>query len=179
MPVLSNPRLGNLAGFVACLGLLGYALFAQHALGLEPCPLCVFQRVAVLALGLVFLLAALHGPGVVGRRVYGVLILLTAGTGIGIAGRHVWLQNLPPDQVPACGPGLEFMLDSFGLGEVIGMVLSGSGECATTDWSFLGLSMPAWVLICCLLLGLFGLRVNWRRSAADSGFPPTHDSGSA
>ena len=88
---------------------------------------------------------------------------LAAVAGGGVAARHVWLQHLPPEQVPACGPGLDFMLDSFGLGEVLRMVLSGSGECAEVDWSFLGLSMPAWVLICVALLGLYGLWINWRR----------------
>jgi len=161
-----HPRVANLLGFAACAGLLAYALYAQHGLGLEPCPLCIFQRVAVLALGILFLLAAAHGPAGVGRRIYGGLLALAAAAGAGVAGRHVWLQNLPPDQVPACGPGLDFMLQSFGLGEVLRMALSGSGECADVDWSLLGLSMPAWVLICFVLLGGYGLWVNWRRPAA-------------
>ena len=92
-------------GLLACAGLMAYALYAQHVLGLEPCPLCIFQRVAVIGLGLVFALAALHGPGRTGRRVYGVLLALAAAAGAGVAGRHLWLQTLPPDRVPACGPG--------------------------------------------------------------------------
>jgi disulfide bond formation protein DsbB len=157
-----TPRLGNLAGFLVSAGLMAYALFAQYGLGLEPCPLCVFQRVAVIAVGGVFLLAFLHGPGVVGLRVYGVLAALAGLLGVSVAGRHVWLQNLPPDQVPACGPGLDFMLDTFGIGEVVGMVLSGSGECADVAWSFLGLSMPAWVLISCAGLTAWAVWNNWR-----------------
>lgn len=153
----------NLFGFLACGGLLAYALYTQYALGLEPCPLCIFQRVAVAALGLVFLIAALHYPGPAGARVYAALVLLAAGGGAAVAGRHVWLQNLPPDQVPSCGPGLDFMLDSFPLTEVLEMVLTGSGECATVDWSFLGLSMPAWVLIAVSCLGLYGIAANLRR----------------
>lgn len=160
---LARRRLMNALGFLACAALMAYALFAEHALGLEPCPLCVFQRVAVIALGLVFLLAALHHPaGRVGARVYAVLLTVAAGAGIAVAGQHVRLQNLPADQVPACGPGLDFMLDVFPLHEAVRMVFTGSGECAEIDWAFLGLSMPAWVLIACVGLGLFGLLVNWR-----------------
>jgi len=159
-----TPRMGNFAGFVACAGMMGYALYAQYGLELEPCPLCVFQRVAVIGLGLVFLLAFLHGPKLPGLRVYGVLAALAGLLGVSVAGRHVWLQNLPPDQVPACGPGLDFMLDTFGLGEVVGMVLSGSGECADVDWSLFGLTMPAWVLISCVCLTAWAVWNNWRRA---------------
>jgi len=157
--------MGNLAGFLACAGLMAYALFAQYGLELEPCPLCVFQRVAVIALGLVFLLATLQAPAKTGRRIYAVLAGLAGLLGVGVAGRHVWLQNLPPDQVPACGPGLDFMLNTFGLGEAVGMVLSGSGECADISWSFLGLSMPAWVLISCLALTGWALWNNLRSTS--------------
>lgn len=166
MDVPLTVRQGNLAGFAACAGMMAFALYAQHGLGLEPCPLCVFQRVAVIALGLVFLVAALHGPaGRLARRGYAVLATLAAAAAIGVAGRQVWLQSLPPDQVPACGPGLDFMLDNFGLGEVLSMVLSGSGECADVTWSFLGLSMPAWVLMCCAALAVFALWNNSRAAA--------------
>jgi disulfide bond formation protein DsbB len=157
-----TPRIGNAAGLAACAALMGYALYAQHVLELEPCPLCVFQRVAVIALGAVFAVAALHGPGAIGRKVYAVLLLVPALAGIGVAGRHVWLQNLPPERVPACGPGLDYMLESFPFREVLQMVLSGSGECANVDWSLLGLSMPAWVLITVLVVGGFGVWNNWR-----------------
>jgi disulfide bond formation protein DsbB len=143
---------------------MGYALFAQYGLGLTPCPLCIFQRVAVILTGVAFLAAAVHDPARTGRLIYGALIGLAALGGVGVAGRHVWLQNLPPDQVPACGPGLDFMLDTFGLGEVVGMVLSGSGECADIDWSLFGLTMPAWVLISCVGLTAWALWNNWRRA---------------
>jgi disulfide bond formation protein DsbB len=163
MEMLTNPRMGNAAGALACAGLMAFALYAQYGLGLEPCPLCILQRVAVTALGVVFAVAALHGPTGPVRFIYGLLALLAAAAGAGVAGRQVWLQNLPKDQVPACGPGLDFMLDTFGLGEVLQMVLSGSGECAEVAWRFLGLSMPGWVLVCCVALGLFALWVNFRR----------------
>ena len=156
-------RLLNLAGFLACGSLLAYAYYAQFGLGLEPCPLCIFQRLAVIALGLVFLAAALHGATGAGRRIYGGLVFLAAGSGVGIAGRHVWLQNLPPDQVPSCGPGLDYMLDVFPLADALKMVFTGSGECAEVDWTLLGLSMPVWTLLAFIGLGLGGLLVNLSR----------------
>jgi len=158
-----NVRLANAFGAVACAGLMAYALYAQHGLGLEPCPLCILQRLAVIALGCVFLVAALHPAGMAARRVYAVLLGLVALLGSGVAGRHVWLTTLPPERVPACGPGLDFMLESFPLSETLSMVLSGSGECAKVTWQLLGLGMPAWVLIALVSLGTFGVVWNWRR----------------
>jgi disulfide bond formation protein DsbB len=159
-----NVRLANALGALACAGLMAYALYVQHGLGLEPCPLCILQRLAVIALGGIFLVAALHPAGAVGRRVYGILLALVALAGSGVAGRHVWLTTLPPERLPACGPGLDFMLESFPLQETLAMVLSGSGECANVDWRFLGLSIPAWVLISLVCLGAYGLVYNWRAS---------------
>ena len=161
---IPDRRLLNLAGFVVCAGLMGYALYAEHVLGLEPCPLCVFQRIAIIALGVVFLLAAIHNPAGGGRFVYVVLAALAGAGGIAVAGRHVWLQNLPEDKVPACGPDLGYMLDAFPFADVLQMVFTGSGECAEISWSFLGLSMPAWVLIWAIALGALGIANNLRRA---------------
>lgn len=163
MSLPANPRILNLAGFLACVGLLAYAYYAQFHLGLEPCPLCIFQRVGVIAVGIFFLLAAIHGPAKTGRRIYGALIALAALAGGAVAAWHVYLQQLPPDQVPACGPGLDYMMDVFSFGETLRMVFAGSGECALSDWSFLGLSMPAWVLIAFVMLGVSGIWNNWRQ----------------
>ena len=161
---IPDKRILNLAGFCACAGLMVYALYAQYFLDLAPCPLCVFQRVSVIALGVIFLVATLHNAGRVGSVMYALLLLLAAAGGVVAAGRHVWLQNLPPDKVPACCPGLDFMLDAFPLAEALKMVFSGSGECAEVSWSLLGMSMPAWVLIAISLLGLYGVVANLRRA---------------
>jgi protein dithiol:quinone oxidoreductase len=158
-----NRRAINVAGFAVCAGLMAYALYAQYGLLLEPCPLCVFQRMAVIALGVVFLLAALHNPVRWGRFVYTGLVVLTAGAGIAVAGRHVWLQSLPADRIPACGPGFDYIIDSFPVSEALRLIFSGSGECASIDWEFLGLSMPAWVLAWIVLLGAVGVWNNLRR----------------
>ncbi len=161
---VAGKRALNLAGLAACAGLLAYALYAEHVLLLAPCPLCVFQRVAVIALGLAFLLAAVLNAGGAGRYGIATLVAVVAAAGAAVAGRHVWLQNLPPDQVPTCGPGLDYILDSFPLSEALRLVFTGSGECAVIDWSFLGLSMPAWVLISLVVLGAFGTWNNLRRT---------------
>lgn len=158
-------RLRFLLGFLACAGLMGYALYSQHVQGFEPCPLCIFQRVAVIALGLVFLVGGLLAPkGASGRRVWGVLAFAVAAIGMGVAGRHVWLQHLPPDQVPACGPPFEFMRETLPVAELVSKVLRGSGECAEVNWSLLGLSMPAWVLIALAALAVWALYAGFRRA---------------
>jgi len=158
---LASWRVGNLAAFLICAAMMGFALFSQYVWLMEPCPLCVFQRIALIALGGIFLLAGLHAAGRIGRILYALLAAVAALAGIGVAGRHVWLQNLPKDQVPACGPGLDFMVDTFPLLEVLNMVLSGSGECAEVSWRFLGLTMPAWTLISFVVLGGWGVWLNW------------------
>jgi disulfide bond formation protein DsbB len=148
-------RTANLLGLLACLGMLGYAWYAQTVLHLEPCPLCIFQRVGVAAIALAFLLAALHAPRGAGAMVYGALILLACAATAAVAVRHVWIQHLPEGSVPVCGATLSYLLDVFPLTEVIRKVLSGSGECARVSWTLLGASMPEWVLIAAL--GLAGL----------------------
>ena len=161
---LPNRRLLNLAGFLSCAGLMGFALYAQHVLLLDPCPLCDFQRVAVISIGIVFLIAALHDPSGWGGRGYAALLTLFAAVGVGVSAWHVRLQNLPPSEVPSCGPGLDYMLENFPLGDALRMVFKGSGECADVVWSFLGLSMPAWVLISVGGLGIAGIWNNLRKT---------------
>lgn len=156
-------RVLNLTGFLACAGMMGFALYAQHILLLDPCPLCVLQRVAVIGLGISFLGAALHHPQDWGRRAYAVSVLLFAGGGLGVAGWHWRLQNLPASEIPSCGPGLSYMLDNFPIGEAMRMVFEGSGECAEVVWSFLGLSMPAWVFVCLSFLAIAGVWNNLRQ----------------
>ena len=142
-----NVRIANVLGALACAGLMGYALYAQHMLGLEPCPLCVFQRICVIATGVVFLIAAIHNPGRVGAAFYAVLTVLTSGLGAGLAAWHVWIQGQPQGSVPACGMGLNYMLETMPLTEVIGKVLKGSGECAEQGWLFMGLAIPSWTFV--------------------------------
>jgi len=145
--LLPPRRAAYLLGFLVCAGLMAWALWLQYGQGLEPCPLCAFQRLAVCAVGLVFLIAAIHNPGNVGAALYAALVLLFAGTGAAFAARHVWLQTLPKDQVPACGMGLNYMLESMPFSEVVSKVFAGSGECAEKGWELLGLAIPGWTLV--------------------------------
>ena len=147
-----------LTGFLISVLLIVYVLYTQYVLGLEPCPLCILQRVAVIALGISFLLLALRPPQrKQSKFLTSILLVMISSAGAGIAARHVWLQNLPPDKVPGCGPGLDFMMANFPLSDVLEMVFSGSGECAEISWSFAFLSMPAWALIWLIVLGSFGV----------------------
>jgi disulfide bond formation protein DsbB len=153
----------NFLGLAVCLALLGYAWYAQAVLQLEPCPLCIFQRVGVAAAGLLFLLAGLHHPRRWGAPVYAGLLVIAALATMAVAARHLWIQHLPEGAVPACGATLSYMLDVFPIAEVIRKVLTGSGECARVTWSFLGLSMPGWVLIAAAALGALGGYANFFR----------------
>ena len=161
MPTWLTRRTGNLIGFAVSAALIGYALYVQYVQGLEPCPLCILQRVAVMAVGVLFLLAAVHDPAERGARAYGVLIDLAAMAGILVAARHMWIMAQPPGSVAECGASLDYMMEVLPLHEVLGKVLTGSGECAKLDWQFAGLNMPTWVLIALVGLGTWGLAVNW------------------
>jgi len=138
-----------------CAGLLGYAYFLEYRMLLIPCPLCMVQRAVFLAMGVTALIALVQGPRRWGRWVYAGLVMAFGGVGVAVAGRHLWLQSLPADQVPECGPGLGYMLENFPLAETWNAVFSGSGSCAEVAWRFLGLSMPAWTLLWYLGLSLF------------------------
>lgn len=153
-------RMGNVIGVLICAGLLGFALYAQFHLHLQPCPLCIFQRIGIALIGLVFLLAAVHHPRRWGRRVYAVLVAIAALATAGVALRQIYLQHLPPGSVPSCGAPLSVMLQFMPVTSVIRKVLEGSGECSIVNWRFLGLAMSEWVLLWALALGAFGALVN-------------------
>lgn len=147
LEALPPRRVGYSLGFALCAALMAYAFYLQYVAGLEPCPLCYFQRLAVIGMGLVFLVAALHDPARRGAIAYALLQAAIGGGGAAVAARHVWIQSLPPDQVPSCGMGIFYMLDSLPVLDVINKTLAGSGECAKVDWTFLGLSLPGWTFI--------------------------------
>jgi disulfide bond formation protein DsbB len=143
-----SQRVLFLAGFVFSVGLMAAALFFQYVDHLEPCPLCILQRMAVIGTGLILLAGALHNPTQWGRRVYGALTVLVAGIGAGVASRHVWIQHLPFDQQPGCSYELNDMLENFPLTKTLRLVFEGTGDCAQVSWTFLTLSMPTWTLLC-------------------------------
>ncbi|GGX87349.1 disulfide bond formation protein B [Litchfieldella qijiaojingensis] len=152
-------RQWSIAGLLFCALMMGVALYLEHVMGLEPCPLCIFQRVGVLATAAVLLVAAIHNPRGRWGALYGGLGVLSVAGGIGVAGRHLWLQSLPPDQVPSCGPSLDYMIDVLPMREVLVHVFSGSGECASIDFLFLGVSLPGWTMVGFLVLALAPLGI--------------------
>jgi disulfide bond formation protein DsbB len=156
-------RGGCAIGALFCALLLGFAYYLQHVKGLEPCPLCLIQRGFFYGLLVVFLLGAIHGRA---RILYGVLGALLAAGGAAVASRQVWLQHLPKDQVPQCGPDLYFMLQNFPLAQTLQKLIAGSGECAAVDWTFLGLSIAEWSFACFCALLLYSVWLAARRTAA-------------
>ena len=157
-----NRRLGFITGATLVAGLLAAALYLQHAVGLAPCPLCILQRLAFFAVGAFCLLGALFPGRLIGRLAAGG-ICLSALSGALLAARHVWLQNLPADQIPECGPGLDFILNTFPLSKALDLILSGSGECAEIQWQFLGLTLPGWSLVWLLVFAAAGAVAARRR----------------
>jgi len=155
--------------FAACTAAMGFAYFLELQLTLKPCPLCMTQRFFVVLIGVLALLAAIHGPGKLGRRVYAGLIAITALGGGGVAARHVWLQSLPEDQVPACGPSLSYMLETLPFTETLQLIFMGDGNCAEVDWTLLGFSIPQQTLA--LFVVLLGVQVwlLWRQEPAGDG----------
>ncbi len=158
-------RVSFLVGFLICVGLLGFALYAEYGLGMTPCPLCIFQRIGFLFMALFFLLGGLHAPRGKSRWAYTGLVLAGAVGGVISAGRHLWLQSLPPDQVPSCGPGLGYMLDAFPLARMLKLVFTGSGECAAVE-PILGLPMPAWSLLWFVLLAALAIVATRHRAVS-------------
>lgn len=162
-PFTSNRALFLLC-FLASAGLMGFGMFLQHVKNLEPCPLCIMQRYAFIAVGLVALVAGLHNPRGWGRVPYALLMLIGAGAGAGVAGRQIWLQHNP--QVSAqCGPDLDYMLDSFPLSQVLPMLFKGEGDCGKVLWQFLGLSIPEWAMVWFAIFILFSVWIAFRRTA--------------
>lgn len=148
-----------LGGALFTGGLMGFGLFLQYIKHQDPCPLCMVQRVIFMVILALFALAALHGPRRIAERIYAVLIVFFSLLGVAVASRHIWIQYLPKDQVPACGPGLNYLLDTFPLAEVFKELLHGSGECAAKGWTFLTLGIPEWSLLCYLALGAWAVLI--------------------
>lgn len=156
-----SPRVCFFLGFLACGSLLAFGAYLQFSEKLEPCPLCISQRIAIFLTGLSFLAAALYNPKQTGITVWAIISALLALCGAGVSMRHIWLQHLPPDKVPECSPGLEFVFQNFPLSNTIKLMLNGTGECAKVDWTFLGFSIPELTLVAFLALMSFSLLQIW------------------
>ncbi|MDE1960467.1 MAG: disulfide bond formation protein B [Xanthomonadaceae bacterium] len=160
------------AGFGACIALLAYAYFVQFQLDIEPCPLCIFQRLAFIAIGLVFLAGAIQAPRAFGRRVYAVLVLLGAAVGVGISAYHLWVQHQGPDPMAGCTPGWNYMVENYSLryawSKTLEHAFTGHADCAEINWTFLGLAMPFWTLISYVLIGAGAAWAGFRRRDQDA-----------
>tara|TARA_B100001105_G_scaffold111214_1_gene89211 strand:+ start:2618 stop:3118 length:501 start_codon:yes stop_codon:yes gene_type:complete len=148
-----NSRKFFIVIFTICIGLLIFGLYLEHVHGLEACPLCIFQRIAYTVIIFIALIGAIHNPRNLLQNIYKLLMVISSITGAAIAGRQIWLQHLPPELVPECGPGFDYMFNVFPFGEALKMIFTGSGECAEVKWRFIGLSIAEWSLI--MFIGIF------------------------
>jgi disulfide bond formation protein DsbB len=157
IPALTFRRMA-IAGALASAGLLGFGYFLQFFQGQDPCPLCLLQRGFYFLLIFIFVAAAIHSPPAgMGRIAYGVLAFLAAAGGGGVATRQVYLQHLPPDQVPACGPDLFYMVENLPVARTLTLLFRGSGQCAEVKWRFLGLSIAEWSLVWFVLFAVLAV----------------------
>ncbi len=157
-------------GFLVAVTMMGAALYFQHVLYLEPCPLCIFQRLAVIAIGFICLVAMLHNPSGWGKRFYALIISATSLIGLGVALRHSYLQRFPPSEYAECGPGLEVWLETLPLTKTLEKVLQGTGDCSNVVMRFLGLSIPEWTALAFLAFALFGLIALFSRARRQRRF---------
>ena len=162
---LPSSRLLFSFAFLGCAGIIAIALYLEHVVGLVPCPLCYVQRVAVILFGMVCLLAARHNPACLGQRIYAVLSALAAGLGLAAAGRQIWLQGLPEDQLPACLPSLDYMLEAFPIQDIISKMLHGTADCAEVTWTLLGLNLAEFSLIGFIMMLIFSIFIMLRKIA--------------
>jgi disulfide bond formation protein DsbB len=163
--ISAKPKLLFLLIFIGCATLLSTAIFIAPFKDMNPCPMCMMQRAVFVVLGALAIIAVLHNPTVLGQRIYAIFLALISIGGASVAIRQLWLQSLPEDQVPACGPGIEYMIDVFPLLEVIEMSLRGTGDCAKIQWTLFNLSIPAWSLVAFISITIMSLFILFRKRA--------------
>ncbi len=157
---LFSGRRGYVLGFIACFGLVGLALAIQTHYDLNPCPLCITQRIVFMGLGLLFLIAAFTKPATMLNKISTFLLVLTAMGGAGVAIRHWWLQAHRESMIADCGVGFDYMFENFPLQKALTLVFRGTGDCAAIDWTFLGLSIPQLSLIAFIGFAGYALYLN-------------------
>ena len=158
-----SPRTAFAAVFLSCAGLIGVGLYIQGVLGLEPCPMCILQRYAFVSIGVVALVAAIHGPGPIATRLYSGLVILFAIVGGGTSLRHSYLQRFP-DESQSCGADLEFLVNNFPLSQAFPKIFAGTGECSKVQWSMLGLSIPEWAFVWFVIFAALALWLALRKT---------------
>ena len=151
-------RYAHILAVSICVALLTIALYLQYYADLSPCPLCIISRLIVMAIALTHFIALIHRPVKKSiAYIYNFLSGFLSIAGIGLSVRHVWIQHLPSDQAPACGPSLDYLLQTLPFTEMLQTVLSGDGECAKVDWSMWGMSLPEWMIIFFIFLFIVNL----------------------
>ena len=161
-------KTGYILGFLISFGLVALALYLQKAYNLEPCPLCIFQRIAFLVLGVLFLIAAFHNPAAAGRKVYGVLQFIAAAVGTGIAARHTWIQANPDKVMSECGAGFDYIYETLPFSEFLTWVFKGTGECSAIDWTLVGLTIPQLSFIAFIGLAIYAIVFGFSRPRSNS-----------
>ena len=154
--------------FLAVGGLIGYAAYSIKILGLEPCPLCITQQFFYSIVGITAFIAFNHNPVEIISRFYAGIIFLASAAGIWVAGRQVWLQSLPEDEVPLCGPPLEYIFEVFPFGDLLNALFIGDGNCAEITWQFLGLSMAGWSFIWFTLFLVLSILIVFKSQSSNS-----------
>ena len=162
---LPQPRYLFLLILLGCLTLLSSAIFVEPFKSMDPCPMCMMQRWVFSAIGIFALIAILHNAEFIGQKIYAGTLAVFSMIGAGVAARQLWLQSLPEEQVPACGPGIDYMLEVFPILEVIEMAIRGTGDCAKVQWTFLNLSIPGWSLIAFIGMTFIALSVLFKKRA--------------
>lgn len=161
---LFSGKNGYLLGFVACFALVGLALWIQTRYNLNPCPLCISQRIIFMGLGLLFLLAAFVKPNTLFKKIFTLLMVLTALGGVAVAVRHWWLQAHRESMIADCGVGFDYMFENFPLQKALALVFRGTGDCAAIDWTLFGLSIPQMSLIAYIGFAVYALYLFSRKS---------------
>jgi len=159
--MFTSRRLFALCVFYTAIMMATAVFYFQNHLGYEPCVLCVAQRIGAISVGVIALIAVIHGRW---YRFYAGLLTVAAGLGTAVAGRHIWIQNLPEDEVPVCGPSFDYIVDAFPWQDALEMILSGDGNCADIHWSLMGLSIPAWTLVAFVGLLLVSVVILFRKN---------------
>ncbi|GAA0827657.1 disulfide bond formation protein B [Marinomonas arenicola] len=159
--IFSARRFHGVIG-VAAFALLGAAFYMEYQMDLEPCPLCMLQRIAFLCIGVFSLVSAAVSSERVRKWLAGTVVVLSV-LGAALAIRHLYLQNLPIDELPACLPGLSYMVDAFPWQDIAKAMIMGTGDCGEVVWTFLGLSIPGWTLIAFIGMAIVNLFIVFRR----------------
>ncbi|MEL0635627.1 disulfide bond formation protein B [Marinomonas sp. TI.3.20] len=159
--IFSARRFHGVIGFAAFI-LLGVAFYMEYQMGLEPCPLCMLQRIVLLIIGVVSLFSAIMSSQRL-RKWLSIVVVILSLLGAALAIRHLYLQNLPIDDLPACLPGLSYMIDAFPWQDVAKAMIMGTGDCGEVVWTFLGLSIPGWTLIAFVGMAIINGFIAFRR----------------